>query len=665
MPTLFELLKQRRILQWAVAYLAAAWLILQVAQVLGEIFAWPAVLLRGLAVVLGFGVPVVLVLANYHGQRGRQRKRSGELALLVVILVVAGFALRFIDLGPGPSQVTTDRTATRSVFADSSTRRLTATSESESEPSFSPDSLSVVHVSEQSGNADLWVKTIADGKTVPLTDDPADDMQPAWSPDGRHVAFVSSRNHGDKLDQSVFLGYSLGGGIWVVPAFGGEARPVIDGGFNPTWSADSAMLAYDSSADGPRRIWISSSDGSDSRRLTDDPSDLAAHTRPAWSPDGRWIAYERQEGSQSSASNLRLTTADGDEAIAITNDDARDFSPAWAGPVRLVFSSDRGGAINLWQIDIDPETGQPAGRPVRITVGAGDDLDPAVSTDGKLAYVNIRRWQNMWSITVEPELWQVTGEPQALMDTAWNDIAPAIAPDGSGIAFPSDRQGDFDLWRLDEDVSEPTPITSGGGQDLQPDWSYGGQHIAFFSDRSGNNEIYIVPALGGTPVQITDDPADDINPYWSPDSSWIAFMSDRSGQSEIWVMGVDGSNPQQLTTISATGHTARWSPDGTWILFTSISGGDRNIWAVSPDGDKLRQLTSAPSQDAHGLWSPDGSWFLYLSGHRAIYAAQLDGGAPVLVYDPGERIDYTHITRDGKGILFTRERIEGELWLLE
>lgn len=665
MSALFELLKQRRIIQWTVAYLAAAWVILQVAQVLGEIFDWPAFLLRVLAIVLGFGVPVILVVAYHHGKRAGQRIRGGELALLVVILVVAGFALRSIELEPAPSQTVGDKVTTKSLFADSSTRRLTATSARESEPSFSPDSRSVVYVSEQSGNADLWSKTISEGKTVQLTDNTAEDTQPAWSPDGRLIAFVSSRSHGEKLDQSVFLGYSLGGDIWIVPAFGGEARPVSDGGFNPSWSADSTMLAYDSSADGPRRIWTSSSDGSDPHRLTDDSSDLAAHTRPAWSPDGRWIAYERQEGSQSSASNLHLTTADGGGSVAITNDDARDFSPAWAGPASIVFSSDRGGAINLWQIDIDPETGQPDSDPERITVGAGDDLDPAVSKDGQLAYINIRRWQNMWSITVDPELWQVTGEPQALMDTAWNDIAPAIAPEGWGIAFPSDRQGDFDLWRLDEDVVEPIPITSGDGQDLQPDWSPDSQHLAFFSDRSGNNEIYIVPALGGAPVRISDDPADDVNPYWSPDGNRIAFMSDRSGHSEIWVMGADGSNPRQVTTISVTGHTARWSPDGKWILFTSISGGDRNIWAVSPDGSELRQLTSAPTQDAHGLWSPDGSWFLYLSGHRTIHAAPLDGDQTVLVYDPGERIDYTHITRDGRGILFTRERIEGDLWLLE
>ena len=130
-------------------------------------------------------------------------------------------------------------------------------------------------------------------------------------------------------------------------------------------------------------------------------------------------------------------------------------------------------------------------------------------------------------------------------------------------------------------------------------------------------------------------------------------------------MAADGSDQHVLTDIGVTGHTARWSPDGEWIQFTSMASGDREIWAVSPDGEELKRLTELPTQDAHGLWSPDGTAFLYLSDHHVKWVQPMAGGEPVKLFEPGDRIDYTHLSGDGRTLLFTRERVEGDLWIME
>lgn len=113
-------LKRRKIVQWGLAYLAGAWLILQVLDFARENFGWSTFPTQVAAVVLGVGLVAALVLAWYHGEKGRQRIGGVELMILAGLLVVAGFAVTLIPrgeddtratavearAGPGPERVT-------------------------------------------------------------------------------------------------------------------------------------------------------------------------------------------------------------------------------------------------------------------------------------------------------------------------------------------------------------------------------------------------------------------------------------------------------------------------------------------------------------------------------------------------------------------------------
>lgn len=98
----FETLRERKLIQWGLAYLAGAWLVLQVAQLLGDAYDWPPSLLQALLPLLAVGFFGALVLAWYHGERGEQRVSGIELMMLVGILVLAGAALTWVR---GSSQV--------------------------------------------------------------------------------------------------------------------------------------------------------------------------------------------------------------------------------------------------------------------------------------------------------------------------------------------------------------------------------------------------------------------------------------------------------------------------------------------------------------------------------------------------------------------------------
>lgn len=95
MTSRWERIKQRKLIRWALAYVAAALLVIGVASDLAQGFAWAVVALRVLSVVLAIGFLAALVIAWYHGEKGRQRAGALEILLLAGLLVMAVAAAWF------------------------------------------------------------------------------------------------------------------------------------------------------------------------------------------------------------------------------------------------------------------------------------------------------------------------------------------------------------------------------------------------------------------------------------------------------------------------------------------------------------------------------------------------------------------------------------------
>lgn len=92
-----EKLKQRKIIQWTLAYVAAAWVTAQVAEVIAEPWGVPLHWIRVLHMVLMAGLPLVLTLAWFHGDRGHQRVRRSEALILLLILAGAWYSISTVD----------------------------------------------------------------------------------------------------------------------------------------------------------------------------------------------------------------------------------------------------------------------------------------------------------------------------------------------------------------------------------------------------------------------------------------------------------------------------------------------------------------------------------------------------------------------------------------
>jgi dipeptidyl aminopeptidase/acylaminoacyl peptidase len=136
---------------------------------------------------------------------------------------------------------------------------------------------------------------------------------------------------------------------------------------------------------------------------------------------------------------------------------------------------------------------------------------------------------------------------QVYSDNPADDECPWLSPDRSKIAFHSNRDGNWEIYVMNEDGSNQTDLTNNPACDAYPAWSPDGSKIAFTSDRDGNYEIYVMNADGSKQTRLTNNTASDVGPVWSLDGSKIFFGSDRGGNWEIYVMNSDGSNQTVLT----------------------------------------------------------------------------------------------------------------------
>ena len=235
--------------------------------------------------------------------------------------------------------------------------------------SWSPDGGWIVFESSAESFRDLY-RMDADGKNVRrLTDNREGNFEPEISPDGRWIAFVSSRDGDAEL--------------YVIPAAGGPARRVTAfhrDDWSPRWSPDGRRIAFLSNRDGSDRVYVVNADGSRMARLSgreDAPSSASEQEMdPAWSPDGRRIAYTFRTRDGKSA--IRVTDADARTTQTLSDGRGKDWMPAWSPDGReIAFASERGGDVDLYRMRAD------GSRVTRLTSARGADWLPRWVKQGK------------------------------------------------------------------------------------------------------------------------------------------------------------------------------------------------------------------------------------------------------------------------------------------
>jgi Tol biopolymer transport system component/predicted Ser/Thr protein kinase len=532
-------------------------------------------------------------------------------------------------------------------------------------PAWSPDGKALLYSGEVGKIRNIFRHHLASGQDSQLTHGDFDEVQPALSPDGRQVAFVRARQPGVKLQPGDVFGQFQDGDVWVLDLASGQETKLVENAFNPSYSPDGQRLAVDASWAGPRRIWLLDRQGHNPQQITTDTSEEVAHVAPAWSPDGKKIVFQNLVRTKF---DIRVVNLESKQMNWVTNDFFTNIRPSWSPSGRFIyFSSYRSGGINIWRAPVRAD-GTINGALQQVTTGAGQDVEVAVSSDGKrLAYATLRQNADIWKLPVSPQTGLSGGSPEAVISTTREDSRGAWSPDGKTVAFNSDRAGDMNIWLFTLADSNPRQLTTGHGGDFQANWSPDEKRIVFFSSRSGSPNIWEVETANGTSRPLTSNSGVNVNPFYSPDGTLIAYQSDQSGRLEVWVMNADGSSPRRLTNVGVTGHFMRWLGTGRDVMFRCTCSGKPATMKVSIDGGDPQPFAEMKG-GSHMSFSPDRSRIMDVVGHKVLWVSPVTGGKPERVYefsDPDVRIDYPVWSPDGKWVMFDRFRPQGgDVWAI-
>jgi Tol biopolymer transport system component len=478
------------------------------------------------------------------------------------------------------------------------------------ETAWSPGARAIASTSK---NGDVYISWPG-GRSHPIARGRAEPENTVfWSPSGRRLAFFGV----EKKRLSVFVVASNGRGLRRIAT---RVAPYRDYGPRErlSWSPDGRRLVV---VVGDRLVVVRADDGRMRRLATGRgrPSD------PAWSPDGREIAFRAQvRGERATIRTIEIAT-------------------------NLVRRVSTGAGVPLWS---------PDGRKLaihekhRLLVVRGRErlvaathppvrTPPAWSPDSRqLAFATNR------DLVVASAETRRTRRLTRELRTFWVYVEPAWSRSGRVVYVGRRRDpGDLDIYVAREDGTGARALTENNVGESNPAWSPDGLHVAYSRARGRSSDVYVMNADGSQQRRVVSDGA---GPDWSADGTQLVF--ERGG--DIWTVARDGSNASHLTTGAERDGQPDWSPRGDEIAFARYPDrGTSEIYALHVATKTLRPITSESSRNVgcYGnwawapAWSPDG---------RSIAYEVERGGSPTCGPSRGHDVSIYVSGADGSGRRF-------------
>lgn len=236
---------------------------------------------------------------------------------------------------------------------------------------------------------------------------------------------------------------------------------------------------------------------------------------------------------------LYMMDYDGHNQTRVTFNKIQDYMPAWsADGKKIAYTSYRNNRAGLYILN--PFEGE-----ITEVVSKGTNFAPTFSPDGKkLAFCSTLEEGN-------PEIYVATSEGKKINRLTFNkaiDTAPSWSPTSREIAFTSDRGGTPQIYIMDAEGSNVRRISFGGSYHDAPAWSPAGDRIAYVSRVDLIFDIYALNLRTEQVVKLTESNARNETPSWSPGGRHLVFSSNITGTIQLYTIDYDGSNLRRLTS---------------------------------------------------------------------------------------------------------------------
>ena len=414
----------------------------------------------------------------------------------------------------------------------------------------------------------------------------------------------------------------------------------------PAWSPDGKTIAYEAEINGVVQIFTRPLESTLRTQVTNSMFDCYA---PEWSPDGHHIYYHSIAREKDAL--WRVSPAGGSPELVIEGATRSAVSPD--GKTLAVLRKESALTMKLWIAsppDSEPRVYSEGAIKNLVLVGGLLRFSPDGST--------LMAW--LWNQTnTNPSFWEIPtsgGEPREVLHsmTGPGQVPPLFSwmPDNRHIVVMR-AEGPMPgthLWVADTKTDLVRPITTTVGNEGAPDVSPDGRTIAFSSEAT-DFDLVEVPLDGSALRPFLSSTRNEFDPAASPVNTQFAFVTDRYGHQEIWLQNEEGYLQQPLVTEAAFGGvnstavgSLTFSPDGKRLAFqwalpaTSQAPGGSRLWVSSISGGTPLPVGGDEFYQDAPTWSPDGEWLAYLvrrGSELLLVKARIGGGSAAVVLKSG------------------------------